>query len=787
MSDADAVDTLQQEVARLRGRLEQAERDLKRARQPDETEISLFEISGAAMAEADPRSRRLTRVNAALCALTGYSETELLAMTVDELTDPRDRQENHMLYSHLARGKNSYSFEKRYVCKDGTAICVLVTASLLRDPHGQPLRAFAVIQDITAHKQAEKALQESEERLRLAIETTGLAVHDYDYYDLGADRLLWSRELYALTGVPCGQTISWPMVESIIHPEDRPRFARGVHDVFFSPDSRGEFAEQYRIRRFDTGEERWIYHRARVLFHESEGGRKPMRSTGVVIDITERKRAEAFESSERSRKFLSAIVKAATDTLFCVLDRDGRIIHFNQVCEKLTGYSEAEVKGRRPWDFLLLAAEVSASRKFFTDALEGKSSRTEGHLVCKDGIARLVAWSVSPALIEGSPAAYIASGVDITDQIETRRKAKEGEAIIRGMMETAAQAILVANRAGRIVLVNATAERMFGYSREELIGQSLERLMPERLRALYPSLLAKWFNQLDHKQVRQWRELFGRRKDGTEFPAEAYQSCVSTATEVLGVSFFSDVTERKRHEKTALDYQKRLQLLTASLMGMQESANRELARELHDSFCQELAALSIEVGALRTRRSSLGKLLAGIGGKISELADQMHSASRRLHPQIVHELGIKAALEEEGRRFSEQTAIALHVQCDDFRVPISEDVALNLYRVVQEALLNVRKHAGKTQAWLELRQDCETIVLRIVDDGSGFDLDEVRRKGGLGLVSMEERARLINGNFDIRSRPGQGTTVEVLVPLDPKTVLNSFFGNGSVTGSSLRG
>ena len=262
-------------------------------------------------------------------------------------------------------------------------------------------------------------------------------------------------------------------------------------------------------------------------------------------------------------------------------------------------------------------------------------------------------------------------------------------------------------------------------------------------------------------------DLAGLRKDGTEFPVDVSLSYIGTAHGIAGVAFVSDITERKKNEETLLDYQKQLQRLSGSLMSVREAANRELARELHDVFSQELAALAMEVSTLQAASEvgrPLAERLAELGKRIGRLADEMHRTSRQLHPQILHELGLEAALREECNKLSEYASMPVQFTCEELPASLPENVSLCLYRIAKESFLNIRKHAGATEVRVTLRGVGGGVTLRVEDAGDGFNVDEARKSGGLGLISMEERVRLVNGKFDIRSQPGQGTTVEVFVP-----------------------
>ena len=139
--------------------------------------------------------------------------------------------------------------------------------------------------------------------------------------------------------------------------------------------------------------------------------------------------------------------------------------------------------------------------------------------------------------------------------------------------------------------------------------------------------------------------------------------------------------------------------------------------------------------------------------------------SRRLHPAVLDELGLEAALREECAAFSTQLAIPCDVESKDVPISLPEDVSLCLYRVAQESLRNIARHAQASKVRVTLSGRKDGIALRVDDTGDGFDLKERKGKGGLGLISMEERVRLLNGKFTIQSHPGKGTSVDVFLPL----------------------
>jgi two-component system CheB/CheR fusion protein len=476
------------------------------------------------------------------------------------------------------------------------------------------------------------------------------------------------------------------------------------------------------------------------------------------------------ETSQRERNLITAILDAARDLLVIVLDRKGCVLQFNRAAQELTGYSLEEVMGKPLWDFLPIPEEKTQVKRGVEELLRGGEAHGETHWLTKQGRRRLVAWTNTAAVGDGGTADYvIRTGVDITSREEALEQVRDSDAAIHTLLETAPDAVLAHDREGRIVFVNAASEAVFGYKRKELIGQPLAILVPERFRQQHAGHVADFFVKPRMRPMAAGLKLFGLRKDGSEFPAEIGLSWFKAKEGTLAVSFVSDITERRKSETILLQYQKELQALTARLLGLQEAGNKDLARELHDDLSQKLAALGMEVSTLlqpsgRPLDSLPGRVHA-LSARINGLAEGVHAMSRRLHPAVLDELGLEAALREECAAFSTQLGVPCEVESKSVPLSLPEDVSLCLYRVAQESLRNIAKHALATRVRVALSARKHGIALRVEDTGDGFDLKEIKGKGGLGLISMEERARLLNGKFTIQSQPGEGTTVDVFLPL----------------------
>lgn len=253
--------------------------------------------------------------------------------------------------------------------------------------------------------------------------------------------------------------------------------------------------------------------------------------------------------------------------------------------------------------------------------------------------------------------------------------------------------------------------------------------------------------------------LANSHRDYTQEDLEVIEHLTSLYAVALGRKETEDTLRRAHAENRAL---------SGKLLTAQEEERRRLAREMHDDLTQRLAVLAIEAGKLEKELGGAGAVpqrLREMTAQLIDLSRDMHGLSRQLHPSILDDLGLADALRSECARFSQREKIAVRCEFEQAPHAIPKDVALGLYRIAQEALRNVAKHARAAEASVSLATTPSGVMLSVEDAGSGFDRARTRGKLGLGLASMEERARLIGGELSIASEPGKGTLIEVWAPL----------------------
>ena len=262
---------------------------------------------------------------------------------------------------------------------------------------------------------------------------------------------------------------------------------------------------------------------------------------------------------------------------------------------------------------------------------------------------------------------------------------------------------------------------------------------------------------------------FGAFREFRAWPDELVQR-LRTVGEIFANALARKRADQDLHarEESLRKTQDELRSLAGRLLQAQEDERRRIAREMHDDWTQRLAVLAIDAAKLETQldpSSNAHRQLQEMRGELVSLSEDVHALSRQLHPSILDDLGLVDALRSECASVTRREGVAVAYRSDDVTASLPKDVALCVYRVAQEALRNVVKHAGTEEARVSLIRSGRELILTVQDRGVGFDAAEVRSREGLGLSSMGERVRLVRGELSVDSEPGQGTTVTVRVPV----------------------
>ena len=350
--------------------------------------------------------------------------------------------------------------------------------------------------------------------------------------------------------------------------------------------------------------------------------------------------------------------------------------------------------------------------------------------------------------------------LEIGERRRTEDALRKSEGMLRGLFEFAPDTIVVVDHNGRVARVNAQIVSMFGYSPEELLGKPVEVLLPERFRQDHRNHRATYTVEPHTRTMGAGLELYGKRKDGSEFPVDIMLSPIDTKEGPLVIAVVRDITRRKQAEEAQREYADRLQVLSRRLMDVQESERRRLARELHDEIGQALTGLklTLEMGA-RLPHDQVRPCLEQALTTVNELMAQARKLSLDLRPGMLDDLGLLPALLWHIEHYTAQTRVRVtfkHSGLEGRR--FTSEIETAAYRIVQEALTNVARHAEVDEAEVQVWAANQTFTIQIQDQGAGFDRKAVLTASDTsGLAGMRERAMLLGGHLTIDSRPGGGT------------------------------
>ena len=330
------------------------------------------------------------------------------------------------------------------------------------------------------------------------------------------------------------------------------------------------------------------------------------------------------------------------------------------------------------------------------------------------------------------------------------RSCREGIAIVRD---------------GEIEWANFKFLEIFGYRSEEIIHMELAKLIdPEWGRSFLT-----WIHQSEEQESYEYTdyEFKGVREDGKPIYLEANIIPFTHETSVNGIEsgiatmlFVWDVTEKKQFQYL--------------LNQAQEEKTLSIARDLHDGVGQQLLSIHVNLEALKSklapsRRSRILNELSSIDRALEDAIEEIRRISMDLSPPLLDKLGFIPALEEFITNFSLNTGIQIKHFLPKRAVFLPKQVEINLYRIIQEALNNISKHAGSNKAVIDLNRVKDKLVVTIKDFGKGFSVSDLyvgKERKGIGLLTLNERVRVINGQLKIQSQPGGGTTVHIDIPLE---------------------
>ncbi|HLX11390.1 MAG TPA: PAS domain S-box protein, partial [Bacteroidota bacterium] len=705
---------------------------------------------------------------------------------------------------HLANPASDYEVEYRFKRKDGTYRNILSRAGVIRDEFQNPLRMVGCHIDITERKRTEHLLEaelnvlelvstgapiesvllkivESVEQLSadtigsvLLLDPDGVHVHT------GAAPRLPEAYNRALEGRPigphagsCGTSAflkkSVIVTDTETDPlwEDYRQLAREHHlracwsTPIMNSDGLvlGTFAMYYREPRKPTPDDFKLIERA----------------THLAAIALEQHRTERIVRDSETR--LRRIVEGTQACLFTT-DTRGRFTYLNDAAARVLGESAERLRGRLYLKFVH-PDDRPRVHELFTSQLSGKiqSRYAEFRFESADGRTGWLSFFVN-LLMSG---ANVAGLTGVAQEITERKKSEEGrlhrEQMLSSIYDTVGDVIfqIAVEPEGefRFTTVNRAFIATTGLTPEDVIGRRVSEVVPKESLS---SVVARYQESIQNNRIVRWEEtsVYPTGKLTGEVSVAPIFDKTGKCTHLVGA--VHDITLRKQAEAALRASKDQLRALADRLQAAREEERTHIAREIHDELGQMLTGLKMDV-------SWIGKQLPADLPKVTQRAASMkelidttivsvRKIASELRPGVLDSLGLIAAIEWQAAEFQKRTDIRCEFKCGTFDYEIDRDRSTALFRILQETLTNVARHAKASKVSIELKSEDDRIVLIVQDNGRGVTERELEQQESLGLLGMRERAESFKGELRISGIPGKGTLIRVEIPRT-MTVANS--------------
>lgn len=736
---------------------------------------SIFRVAPTGMGVV--KDRVFTDVNDLVCKMVGRSRDELIGQSARLVYATQEEFERVGREKYLQINESGTgTLITQWQHKDGSIRDVRLSSTPI-DPEDWSKGVTFTALDITDQVRSETALRESEERFRLVTET----VQDvfWLHTPTSDQPIIFASSAYdRMFGRPAGRLETEPLSWlEVVHPDD----LADMKSLVESHRSRtAPYQKEFRIMHPETGL-RWIMEKGYPIFDE-DGRTKSI--AGTCSDITERKQNEAV--IKENQRVMETLLGNLPGLVYrCENDRDWTMSFISQGCQILTGYSPETFLYNKEMtfnDIILPEHQVPVWDTVQEALAEKRRYRLEYPILTKEGKIKWVA-DLACGVFDGDELLFIEGFImDITEQRESEKLIRESENRFRTLYDVSLDGVFLL-KDSMIVDCNLKSQEMFKLSKSEIIGKHPAAMSPPRQQndqdsyahadtAIAEALL-KGSNNF---------EWLHQRSDGEVFLSEIRLKLIQLADGPYLMALIRDISVQKKIELEREDLNRqlrssnqRLAMMSRKIMENQEQDRRRIARELHDEIGQLLTAMKINLQFLiketdcEVRKDPICERLNELLELIDDTIKQIRAISLDLRPSMLDDLGLVPAI----RWYMDQQAqrSGIHVSVEEIDMPdrIDSTIENACYRVMQEAVNNVLKHAQATQVHVLIQTMANGLHLIVRDDGKGFDAEAARQKAiqgrSFGILGMQERIELIGGSFTIQSEPGKGSEVKAVFPL----------------------
>lgn len=733
-------------------------RDITEKKKVEEKFRSLLEAAPDAMVIVNEKGK-IVLVNQQTEAIFGYQRDELFGKEVEMLMPAsfRNKHPDHRssFFSNPKIRSMGSGLELFATRKDGSEFPVEISLSPLETEEG--MLVSASIRDITDRKKAQRQIAYM---ARLMEDVSDAIISA----DLNYVIRSWNRAAEKLYGYTASEAVGKPIVDLL--------------RVQVSEKQRMETREELNTVGYWKGEAIHLNKNSNtiiVFVSVAVTRNEKAQADGYVLvcrDITANKKIE--DQLKQFNEELAKQVRVKTNELtniferitdaFIALDDKFCYTYLNKKAGELIHHKPESLIGKYVWDVFPDAIDSSTYRAF------ARAMHEQVYVSNVDYYEPLNLWQENHIYPSSDGLSIFIR--DISERMKSEQALKYSEETRRLIINSSLDAIVCIDDQGFITVWNPQAEKIFGWKEDEIKGMKLtDTIIPERYQKSHIAGLQYYKQTGKGPVLNRLMEISALNREGREFPIEMAIIPIRQTGEEIFCAFIRDITERKKAEESLKQSYEDIRQLASHLQVIREEERAGIAREIHDELGQQLTGLKMDMFWVTKKIGNYHdeQVEAKLNSTVS-LLDKAVKTIRRistnLHPSILDDLGLIPAIDwycqEFTKRYGIPVAFQSNIQVNNFAHP----VVIALFRITQESLTNIARHAEASSIHILFDQEEQIITLTIEDNGKGFEANKKTENRSLGLIGMRERTLMIGGEFDIESNPGKGTKLMIRVPVE---------------------
>lgn len=685
--------------------------------------------------------------NNTICSMLGYSKEELRNIILFKLVK-LEKGDVPFRIDEVLAGKSILQ-ERNILKKNGDTLPAELSSKMISDD-----KILVIIRDITQRKKIENDLRKSNERNDIVAKATSDVIWDWD---LESGKVYRSndglKKVYGFDdNAPIEMVKDWNLQ---VHPDDREMITALIEEIK-QPSEQTTFSAEYRFLRQD-GDYAHVFDRGYII-RDING--IPVRMIGAAQDITERKKAEdnILKNEEKFRDLIDNI-----SDLICTHDLDGRILSVNKASEKLIGI---KFNPQDNMNIKNLLTEDTRDRfsQYITEVQ--KNGFANGLMKIKTRSGDIRIWEYRNTLKTIGVDSPIVRGHarDITERKKAQELIEMERALSDSIINSLPGIFYLFDSDRNFLRWNKNFETVSGYSIPELhLIKPIDFFEDER-KEFVKENMDKIFEQGSSSLEANFVT-----KNGSKIPYYFTGIRISYDGKVCMIGVGIDISDRKKVEQDLEESYASIRNLSDHLQNIREEERTHIAREIHDELGQQLTVIKMDLSWINKKigiendpvNSRMKELLV----MLDETVKSVRRISTDLRPSLLDDLGLEAAIEWHLSEFEKRFNVKTQFKQEDEEIILSEHIKIGLFRILQESLTNVARHANAKKVLVTLSWEKDSVVLSVVDNGVGINSQNVVGKKTLGILGMKERAEMMGGKYEINGNPGKGTSVIVSIPL----------------------